>query len=337
VSLINFEMDLPTVVLDMPELDEFLARRRAILRVLMGVAAILFGGLALLIYQELTVMPKQMVNGASLEVKDLESQPSVRLTVATVPPNLNGTVIAVDGEEISGDPPYVYLKASDRYHSIRISSPGYEVFSKDVQIAHDEMMKFSLVEREGLATARTGKRRPKKAAIDFDFASESQGEASPMQVKTAGVSGTAGVNVARRKSAAPPAAGTARTARGVQPANKGKRRAGKQAKNSSGHSRTGGKSAAAVAASAPAAVAETGAPVARQGAGAIPASLIINSPVGITQRVKVSVDGKMRGYLPVLLKVEPGLHELAFSSDGRRIFQMVKLAPGQISRIAPQF
>ena len=65
------------------------------------------------------------------------------------------------------------------------------------------------------------------------------------------------------------------------------------------------------------------------------ASLIINAPLGVANRVAVSVDGQMRGYLPVLLKVDAGLHELTFVYDGHRTFQMVKLNAGQIVRIVP--
>lgn len=333
MSFSNFEMELPTVVLDMPELEEFLARRRAILRALMGMAVILFIGMALLIYREITVMPKEMVNGASVEVEDLQTKPSVRLSVTTVPPRINGAVITVDGEEISGDPPYVYLKPSESYHSIRISAPGYEVFSKDVQIGHSEMMTFSLVEREGRATARTSKQRMKKTAIDFDFASDTQHE----QVEKEKVTVVTGANVASVVpvgGAGLSGAGAARTPRGLQPA---ARRIpnGKQAKSSAGRSRPGGKTAPAEVASGTS-DGRTATPAAYQGAGSIAASLIINAPVGLSHRVKVSVDGKMRGYLPVLLKVDPGLHELAFSSEGGRTFQMVKLAPGQIFRVVPQ-
>jgi hypothetical protein len=331
VSFYNFEMDLPTVVLDMPELDEFLARRRAILRMLMGIAVILFVGMALLIYRELTVMPREMVNGAAAEVKDLQTKPSVRLSVTTVPPRITGAVITVDGEEISGDPPYVYLKPSESYHSIRISAPGYEVFSKDVQIGHNEMMTFSLVERESRAAAGNSKQRAKKSAIDFDFASELPEKEKIAIATRANVASVVPVGSAGLSSAA----GTARTPRGLQPATRGKP-GRKHGKSSAGRSRPGGKTVLAEVGSGTSDGSGIGTAAMHLGGKSIAASLIINAPVGLSQRVKVSVDGKMRGYLPVLLKVDPGLHELAFSSEGRRTFQMVKLGPGQISRVVPQ-
>ncbi len=335
MSFYNFEMDLPTVILDMPELDEFLARRRAILRVLMGMAVILFVGMALLIYWELTVMPREMVNGAAAEVEDLQTKPSARLSVTTVPPRISGAVITVDGEEISGDPPYVYLKPSESYHSIRISAPGYEVFSKDVQIGHSEMMTFSLVEREDRAMAGNLNQRPKKSAIDYDFASDTQPElAEKGKIAVATRTNVAGV-VPVGKAGLSSVAGAARTPRGLQPATRGKP-GGKQGKLSAGRSRPGGKTVLAEVGSGTSDGSRNGTAAARRGGESIAASLIINAPVGLSHRVKVSVDGKMRGYLPVLLKVDAGLHELAFSSEGRRTFQMVKLGPGQISRVVPQ-
>ena len=334
MSFYNFEMDLPTVVLDMPELDEFLARRRAILRMLMGIAVILFVGMALLIYRELTVMPREMVNGAAAEVRASQKS-SVRLSVTTVPPGITGAVITVDGEEISGDPPYVYLNPSEGYHSIRISAPGYEVFSKDVQIGHSEMMTFSLVERESPATAGKSKQREKKSAIDFDFASDTQPElAENEKIAVATRTNVASV-VPVGRAGLSTVSGAARTPRGLPPATRGKP-GRKQGKSSAGRSRPGGKTLLAEVGSGTSDGSGIGTVATHQGGESIAASLIINAPVGLSQRVKVSVDGKMRGYLPVLLRVDPGLHELAFSSEGRRTFQMVKLGPGQISRVVPQ-
>ncbi|MBN2715895.1 MAG: PEGA domain-containing protein, partial [Deltaproteobacteria bacterium] len=146
------EMELPTVIIDMPELQRIASRKKAQHAIMYILAALTFVGLSGLIYLELTAQTKEVVKAETLEVKD-DASGSLKLTVKLAPQNVVGAVVEVDGEVISGNPPYVYIEPSEEYHSIKISAPGYEVMSKDVQVTASEVMTFSLIAKDSTKLA----------------------------------------------------------------------------------------------------------------------------------------------------------------------------------------
>ena len=382
------EMTLPSVIIDMPELRRMAARRRALRVFWYSAAAITFAALAGLIYLELNNRPIEMVQAEALEVKDTAAG-SLKLTIKTAPEGISGAVVEVDGEVISGNPPYVYLSPSDEYHSIKISAPGYDVTSKDVQVAASEVMTFSLTaknapvvadaedmigeyDHENIDDSEFAENSDDLIEEIFDDAPAGSGERRrggkgvgrkgnerererergkggngrrgragrnggvAIQSVSLGFGQSATSQANGAEAGAPvvtaPSATTAESPASPQPVASGS--AGAATDTPPGRITTvpAQPLAGGGAASSGAGV---GAAVARQHALPAKASLIINAPLGISSRVRVSVDGQMRGYLPVLLKVDPGLHELTFMTDGRRTFQMVKLNSGQIVRIIP--
>ena len=63
-------------------------------------------------------------------------------------------------------------------------------------------------------------------------------------------------------------------------------------------------------------------------------TLAVTVPAGAAGPIDVSVDGKKRGKAPLKLKLTPGLHEVVFSSGGKRTMRMVSVKEGATKSIA---
>ncbi|MDJ0761630.1 MAG: response regulator [Myxococcota bacterium] len=61
--------------------------------------------------------------------------------------------------------------------------------------------------------------------------------------------------------------------------------------------------------------------------------LYIKQPSDAPGRIKISVDGRVRGRSPIKLKLSPGLHEIVYSYQGRRIFKKVTIQANQRKEI----
>ena len=354
-SNLNAELELPSVIIDMPELQQMAARKKAYQATLWIVAILVFSTLAALIYLEITGSTRETISADKAEVKKA-AQGSLKLTIQLVPEDVQGAVVQVDGKVVSGNPPYVYLAPTEDYHSIKIRAPGFRNMNKDVQVNASEVMAFTLIpESARQVAAITVEELEARMAENldsegFDANSDDLIEEIPandnrpggknrLKENAKGLKKVAGgVNPKDKPGADKLSAATAVAGSGAA----GAKRANVDAagKNSPPDSKT----AAGAAASAGKATADNAAVEKTDKSSIIPsvqlykppkASLIINAPVGISNRVAVSVDGQMRGYLPVLLKVDAGLHELTFVYEGHRTFQMVKLTAGQIVRIVP--
>lgn len=340
----NAELDLPSVIIDVPELQQMIAKKKRMHTASLAGAAVLFVVLAGLIFMELTAAPKKVV---AVDVVETDPATSIRLTVKLIPENISGTVVEVDGKIISGNPPYVYLTASEEYHSVKVNAPGYEGISKDVQLTSSEVMTFTLTSLSGTSSGATGE----MASVDGDdFDTDSFGENSDDLIeevdesqmvaavlrnpkkgkgRTKASAGNTGRRVGNEKrhstagekkmspSAMDGDSGTAVPAAPVAPTSS-------SVENNATANTTGNSAVVANREAAPAASQQS-----------VKASLIINAPEGVGSRVAVFVDGQMRGYLPVLLKIDAGPHELTFVYDGHRSFQRVTLSPGGIARIVP--
>lgn len=354
------ELAQPTVIVDMPELRRMVVRKQ-IFRVFVIILSILgcafLGGLN---YMELTSESKEVVN---VELPPDEPQASsITLTVKLVPGDISGAVVEVDGEVISGNPPYVYLKPSEDYHSIKVTAPGFDDVTKDVQLTISEVMTFALTEivqpdssSEPIALATLD---PDKIPPSNEIEVSQQGSVQEVAVEKENVAASKRDEV--RVSSRPGAKKLSNRGRATR---KGPQerviKEGRKSSASVKRADSTGVSAARTAVVPPTPPVQSAPPASgvrsdegdrgdggeiKYGLGPAPAgkpyqaskaSLIINAPLGMNSRVAVSVDGQMRGYLPVLLKIDSGLHELTFVYEGHRSFQMVKLSPGQIARIVP--
>ncbi|MBN2670325.1 MAG: hypothetical protein JXX29_01555 [Deltaproteobacteria bacterium] len=339
------ELNLPSVIIDVPELEKMVAKKKMIHMAMFAVAGVFFLVLSGLIFLELTSEPTEVVKVEAVEANETDS---ITLTVKLVPGNIPGAVVQVDGDVISGNPPYAYLTPSEDYHSIRVTAPGYEGISKDVQLSTSEVMTFAMTPT---ATAVQMADNDGQLGMEDDLDTDSFGTNSDDLIEE--------LDDSQVVAEAPAVDVTEESARDTGGS---ARRAGGRGKQVSlkTPARTTANPATSVAAAAPvakvsqpstaahsAAVAKADgansssqyglgpAPSTAAASGPAKASLIINAPLGMTSRVAVSVDGQMRGYLPVLLKIDPGLHELTFVYEGHRTFQMVKLSSGQIARIVP--
>ncbi|MBN2527171.1 MAG: PEGA domain-containing protein [Deltaproteobacteria bacterium] len=357
----NAEMKLPTIIIDMPELERMAARKKVWLVIFYMLAACGFIALSGLIFLELTTGQRETVNAATIEVNNTQAS-SCKLTVKVVPEQLDGTVVEVDGDVITGNPPYVYLEQSEEYHSIRISAPGYEAIHKDVQVDSSEVLTFALISVDAPEVADASVDENANAEPgDVDSASinGSEMDAAGTALSEVSVDDKTGTphngeelalldkstltkrkggkksvrGEAERKSAGAQAKGARHRAGAV--ATRRKDATGTSASESVGKADSTNPFFKKSGTSSTSDDSAVGAAVVRGGEQQTRASLIINAPVNVSSRVRVSVDGKMRGYLPVLIKVEPGLHELTFITEGHRTFQMVKLKPGQIVRVIP--
>ncbi|MBN2529962.1 MAG: PEGA domain-containing protein [Deltaproteobacteria bacterium] len=361
---LNAERDLPSVIINMPELRRMDARKRALHVFIWSVAGLVFIALAGLIYLELAVRPKETVSAETLEVKK-EDKGSLKLTVKFVPERVAGAVVEVDGKVISGSPPYVYVPPGEDYHSIRIRVPGYRNMNRDVQLNESEVVTFTLIPDPSAQMAMADNDAAQDD--DADEIGDSEEFAANSDDLIEEIDEANGVLVAeathqkkKEKQAAEKALKAASTR------SEGNAKAGKanqeaiavKTKKTTGTATTGtetspGKRVASTnsAISGDAGDGKAGTAEADDaGASPLPspsipvsqltrpprASLVINAPPGVSSRVAVHVNGQMRGYLPVLLKIDAGLHELIFIVDGNRTFQMVKVNAGEIVRIVPK-
>jgi len=348
---LNAELELPSVIIDMPELQKMAARKKAFQAAMWSLAILIFSALSALIYLEITGSTRETVSADELEVKN-DAQGSLKLTVQLVPEHVQGAVVQVDGKVISGNPPYVYLEPTDDYHSIKIRAPGYRHMNKDVQVTSSEVVSFTLIPESARQVAAITVEELMAEELDtegFDENSDDLIEEIPQNAAGSQAGKKQKENARRLNNAG---GQNEKTRKAVGSGKQLAAAAGSPTNTAAGKSpQSAGKASAAVVADA-AATTEDSKKTTVNGAAeekserssVIPsvqlykppkASLIINAPLGVTNRISVSVDGQMRGYLPVLLKVDAGLHELTFVYDGHRTFQMVKLNAGQIVRIVP--
>jgi hypothetical protein len=342
---LNAELELPSVIIDMPELQKMAARKKVFQAAMWSLAILIFSALSALIYLEITGSTRETVSADELEVKNV-AQSSLKLTVQLVPENVQGAVVQVDGKVISGNPPYVYLEPTDDYHSIRIRAPGYRHMNKDVQVTSSEVVSFTLIPESARQVAAISVEELMAEELDTEGFDENSDDLIEEISPDAAGSPAGKKQKENARKLNNPSVQNEKTRKAVGGGKQIAAAAGAPANTPAGKSpRSAGKADAAATTKASKKTTVNGAAEEKSEKSSIipsvqlykppKASLIINAPLGVTNRVAVSVDGQMRGYLPVLLKVDAGLHELTFVYDGHRTFQMVKLNAGQIVRIVP--
>lgn len=332
------ELNLPTVIINIPELHKAAARKKVLHILLLFLMAFGFVALVSFIYMILTVLPKEMVNSQSLEVTK-KAQGSLELTIKLSPENVEGVEVEVDGKIITGNPHSVYLSPTEEYHSIRVYAPGYGNVNKDVQVTASEVVAFTLIPTDATLIAAN---ESSQRATQYKLGTK-ENEPSVVTKK-----------IYRKKSGEKQTAKKERRLpqkKEVEHANTADNRQ-KEVALATNESNVASTSAVIPTQVATASARPTAAAIDSATSNRVPhrstpipssqlyrpaqASLIINTPHGVSNRVAVSLDGQRRGYLPILLMVDAGLHELTFEHDGNRSFQMVKLNAGQIVRIIPK-
>jgi hypothetical protein len=66
-------------------------------------------------------------------------------------------------------------------------------------------------------------------------------------------------------------------------------------------------------------------------------TLRIELPAGVTEPIRVLVDGQPRGNAPTTIKLSPGLHEVTFIKGNSRVLRMVSIKDGKTNTLKPSF
>jgi hypothetical protein len=315
------ELAQPSVIVDMPEVAKAASHKRMI-----TISAWLLGGIAFVVLAVLIIFQLLGINGAGNK-----SNKKISLVVKVNPPS---AVVDVNGDVLKGNPPTLKIVPSDEYKSIRIKAAGYETIVKDIKIEKSLQLNVKL---------RKINRREDDNSEEEEFLVK--------EIKSDEMADIATETVLKERS------GHLRSrrhrSRNFENSKERKKQINKNVvelpMQKSADSRHGRQNLTPNAQNNPAygskqivsanKKATNNSAAANQAAEDKPdrGTVTVRVPQGTTSPILVSIDGKKRGNAPITAELKVGLHELVFDYQGKKIFRMVNVKPGQQKRIIPKF
>ncbi|MCK9521886.1 MAG: hypothetical protein M0R76_02435 [Proteobacteria bacterium] len=335
------ELHQPAVIIDMPEIGDYL-RRRKMVRVLkrLGLALLFLALLGLVSFEVVALLKDTAVSSDAPVVAR-----RIVLTVNVFPPE---AAVKLDGVALEGTPPSIELEADDVFRSIEIAANGYESLTRDVRLQDTQLIKVKLRRLDvptpgGIATEPDAvDDADNEIVFEVESPQVAAGpkEALPRKNKLASATPTPRKTAADRPSpdvptvSEPPAPSPPRQpvadAAGASPAAPPPPPAAPPAAvappPAPAPAPTPAPAAAPAEKPAPPKPATEDTPT---GANAEHGTLVVRAPAGATGAIEVFIDKKRHGVAPLTVELNKGLHEVVFVSAGKRTLRMVNIRPGE--------